>query len=101
MSPDIAADQIVFRMAADCDVFVTIAKFRALRVLWSRVLIACGAHGGECEIHGEAAARMMMRRDSDNNILRTTAAGFAAAIGGQPKAGLYRCRHRFYAQGFR
>jgi methylmalonyl-CoA mutase len=88
LSPDQAADQIVFRMAADCDVFVTIAKFRALRVLWSRVLESCGARSRACEIHGEAAARMMMRRDSANNVLRATAAGFGAAIGGANSIGL-------------
>ena len=37
ISPDIARDMIYFRISADADEFLTIAKFRALRKLWTRV----------------------------------------------------------------
>ena len=37
VSPDIARDMIYFRLSADADEFLTIAKFRALRKLWARV----------------------------------------------------------------
>ena len=36
------ARMIYFRLAADADQFLTIAKFRALRKLWARVEQACG-----------------------------------------------------------
>ncbi|MGB6349275.1 MAG: methylmalonyl-CoA mutase family protein, partial [Pseudolabrys sp.] len=37
-----AAAMIYFRLSADADEFLTIAKFRALRKLWTRVQDACG-----------------------------------------------------------
>ena len=42
MALDAARDAIYFRLAADADQFLTIAKFRALRKLWARVERACG-----------------------------------------------------------
>ena len=39
---DAARGMIYFRLAADADEFLTIAKFRALRKLWARVEKACG-----------------------------------------------------------
>ena len=33
---------IAFRLAADADELATLSKFRALRILWSRVEEACG-----------------------------------------------------------
>ena len=39
---DAARGMIYFRLAADADEFLTIAKFRALRKLWARVEEACG-----------------------------------------------------------
>ncbi len=35
-------DAIVFTLVADTDEFLTIAKFRAARLLWNRVQEACG-----------------------------------------------------------
>src|SRR5262249_10976106 len=37
-----AARMIFFRLVADADQFLTVAKFRALRKLWARVQEACG-----------------------------------------------------------
>ena len=42
MALDAARGMIFFRLAADADQFLTIAKFRALRKLWARVEEACG-----------------------------------------------------------
>ena len=42
ISLDAARRMIYFRLAADADQFLTIAKFRALRKLWARVEQACG-----------------------------------------------------------
>ena len=39
---DAARRMIYFRLAADADQFLTIAKFRAIRKLWARVEQACG-----------------------------------------------------------
>ena len=73
---------ISFRLAADADQFLTLAKFRALRRLFARVEEACGLTPKPIHIHAETAWRMMTRRDPYVNLLRTTTAAFAAGIGG-------------------
>ena len=73
---------IFFRLAADADQFLTIAKFRALRKLWARIEAACGLSPVPAFITAETAWRMMAQRDPHVNILRATIAVFAAAVGG-------------------
>jgi methylmalonyl-CoA mutase len=73
---------IWFRLAADADHFLTIAKFRALRKLWARVLDASGLPNEPAIVGAETAWRMMTRRDPAVNMLRTTIAIAAAGIGG-------------------
>jgi methylmalonyl-CoA mutase len=79
---DAARSLIEFRLAADADQFLTIAKFRALRKLWSRVEEACGLTPKPAQVSAETAWRMMSRRDPNVNMLRTTIAAFAAGVGG-------------------
>ena len=69
-------------LAADADIFLTIAKFRAARLLWAQVLEACGAAGAPLSLHGEASWRMTTARDPHVNILRNAAAAAAAGLGG-------------------
>ncbi len=69
-------------IAADADQFATIAKCRALRLLWRRVLDASGLPFHPLPIHAETSWRMMTRQDPHVNLLRTTIATFAAGIGG-------------------
>jgi methylmalonyl-CoA mutase len=82
VAPDAARGMIGFRLSADADEFLTIAKFRALRLLWSRVEQACGIEPKPAVIHAETAWRMMSRRDPHVNMLRTTIAAFSAGVGG-------------------
>ena len=77
-----ARGMIGFRLAADADQFLTIAKFRALRALWARVEEACGLTPRPIRLHGETAWRMLTRRDPWVNLLRNTVAVFAAGVGG-------------------
>ncbi|PYE85313.1 methylmalonyl-CoA mutase family protein [Phyllobacterium leguminum] len=77
-----AAPHIGFSIAADQDQFVTIAKLRALRLLWARLQDVCQIPPSPAVIHVESSMRMMVARDAETNILRTTIAAFAAAIGG-------------------
>jgi methylmalonyl-CoA mutase len=79
---DKARDMIFFRLAADADQFLTVAKFRALRRLWARVQEACGLAPTLAFVSAETAWRMMTRREPAVNMLRTTMAAFAAGIGG-------------------
>ena len=79
---DQARQLIFFRLAADADQFLTIAKFRALRKLFARVEAACGLVAQPIFVSAESAWRIMTRRDPWVNILRTTIATFAAGLGG-------------------
>ncbi len=79
---DAARRMIFFRLAADADQFLTMAKFRALRQLWARVEEACGLAPAPAFVSAETAWRMLTRRDPWVNMLRTTVATFAAGIGG-------------------
>jgi methylmalonyl-CoA mutase len=79
---DEARRLIFFRLAADQDQFLTIAKFRALRKLWARVEEACGLAPEPAFVAAETAWRMMTKRDPHGNIVRGTIATLAAALGG-------------------
>jgi methylmalonyl-CoA mutase len=79
---DAARDMIGFRLAADADQFLTVAKFRALRKLWARIEQACGLAPKPAFVSAETAWRMMTRRDPHVNMLRTTIAAFSAGVGG-------------------
>jgi methylmalonyl-CoA mutase len=79
---DVARRMIFFRLAADADQFLTIAKFRAMRKLWACVEEACGLVPEPAFVSAETAWRMMTRRDPWVNMLRTTVATFAAGIDG-------------------
>jgi len=81
-SLDQARRMIYFRLAADADQFLTIAKFRALRKLFARVEQACGLQAEPIFVSAETAWRTMTQRDPWVNILRTTMAAFAAGLGG-------------------
>jgi methylmalonyl-CoA mutase len=78
-----AARLLEFRYAATDEQFPTIAKLRAARRLWARVLDACGAAdaGGQHQ-HAVSSPTMFTRRDPYVNLLRGTIAGFAAGVGG-------------------
>jgi methylmalonyl-CoA mutase len=79
---DSARHMIFFRLAADAEQLLTIAKFRALRKLWARVEAACGLVPAPAFVCAETAWRMMAQRDPHANILRATVAVFGAALGG-------------------
>lgn len=69
-------------LAAGQDMFATLAKFRAMRLLWRRVLEASGMPDEPLRIHGETSWRMMARLDPHTNILRAVAAVTGAGLGG-------------------
>lgn len=78
-----ALRQISFRLAADDDQFVTLAKLRAVRHLWARVAEVVGdPDGGAVTVHAETSLPMMTQRDPWVNMLRCTLAAFGAGVGG-------------------
>ena len=66
------------------DLPVGIATLRALRVMWSRVVEACGGDGAArvARIHAVTPPRGLTRRDPWVNMLRATVGAFAAVTGG-------------------
>jgi methylmalonyl-CoA mutase len=79
---DAARRMLYFRLAADAEQFLTMAKFRALRKLWARVEDACGLAPKPALVAAETAWRMMTQRDPHVNLLRATIAVFSAGLGG-------------------
>lgn len=77
-----AAGEMVFRVTTDADIFLSIAKLRALRQLWTSVLEASGVSGVAMPIEATAAPRMYVAPSPALNILRGTAACMAAVMGG-------------------
>ncbi|HEX2018638.1 MAG TPA: methylmalonyl-CoA mutase family protein, partial [Aurantimonas sp.] len=78
-----AAGAIGFTLAVDQTQFEQTAKLRALRLLWARLLEACGEkEPAPARVHAETAWRMLSSKDPHTNMLRTTIAAFAAATGG-------------------
>jgi methylmalonyl-CoA mutase len=79
---DDAAGLVEFRYAATDEQFPTIAKLRAARRLWARVLELSGAGATPQRQHVVTSRPMMSRYDPWVNMLRTTVAAFAAGVGG-------------------
>ena len=84
LSVDEAAAQVELRLAATDEQFPTIAKFRAARRLWARVLELSGAasEARVARVHGVTSRPMLAKYDPYVNMLRTTVASFAAGVGG-------------------
>jgi len=79
---DEAARLVEFRYAATDEQFPTIAKLRAARRLWARVLELSGASERRQRQHVVTSRPMMSKYDPWVNMLRTTVAAFAAGVGG-------------------
>ena len=79
---DAAQGMIYARLTADADQFLTLAKFRAMRLLWARIEQACGLAPKPLFIAADTAWRMLTQRDPYVNMLRATMASFSAGLGG-------------------
>lgn len=76
--------RMLFELSLDADFFVGIAKLRAARLLWSKVLRAIGVDGPEqgMRIRARSSGRVATLLDPELGVLRGTAAAFAAVVGG-------------------
>ncbi len=81
---DEAATLVEFRVAATDQQFETIAKLRAVRRLWARMLELSGASTDHRQmvLHAVTSRPMMTKYDPWVNMLRTCVAAFAAGVGG-------------------
>ena len=84
LAPERAAAQIEFTLAVGPNQFEEIAKLRAARRLWARVLELSGvdADARRSPTYARTSDRMLAGVDPWTNMLRATTAGFAAAVGG-------------------
>ncbi len=81
-SPDEMAPFVSWLMVADADQFLTIAKFRAARLVHARLLEVLAIPFFPLFLQAESAWRMMTRHDAWVNMLRTASAAFGAGLGG-------------------
>src|SRR6202020_2200038 len=79
---DDARSMVYARLSAHADQFLTLAKFRALRLLWAQVEQRCGLAPKPLLISAETSWRMLTQRDPYVNMLRATGATFSAGLGG-------------------
>jgi methylmalonyl-CoA mutase len=81
LSTEAAFAGITLGLSVDSDYFLTIAKLRAARAIWARMTSACEVDV-PARIEARSSRRMLARMDAWTNMLRLTAAGFGAAVGG-------------------
>ncbi len=82
---DHIARHIRFQFAVGSNYFMEIAKFRALRVLWARIVNAYGiddAASAGMHIHASSSVWNKTAFDPYVNMLRSTTEAMSAAIGG-------------------
>lgn len=84
LAPELGLRQVSVALASDADLFLSIAKLRAARTLLARIADVCGAQDGlpDVRLRAQTSLRMMSKLDPHVNLLRTTAACTAAALGG-------------------
>jgi methylmalonyl-CoA mutase len=83
-SPEFVASRMLFRFAVGRDLFVSVAKLRAARLIWARVCEACGTRSAEAamKLQVRGSSRTRTRRDPWVNLLRGTVETVAAIVGG-------------------
>jgi len=76
--------RIAFLSGVGPSFFMEIAKFRALRVLWSRLVEAYGgtAKAGKAWVRAKTSSYGWTRYDRHVNMLRATTEAFSAVVGG-------------------
>lgn len=82
VAPDFLAAISLARLSVGPDLIVEIAKLRAARVVWASLFAACGVDTAPMRLQAVTSRRMLTRDDAWTNILRGTAACFAAATAG-------------------
>ncbi|HEX2431507.1 MAG TPA: methylmalonyl-CoA mutase family protein, partial [Aestuariivirgaceae bacterium] len=82
-APGDSMQRIGLLLAADADLFLNVAKFRAARLLWRALGERLGrGNAPPLDLHGETSWRMMTRQDPHSNLLRVALATMGAGLGG-------------------
>ena len=80
------ADRLSFFFAAWSELFEEVAKFRAARRMWARIVKdrfgATNVRSMACRFHVQTAGSSLTAQSIDNNVVRTTVQALAAVLGG-------------------
>jgi methylmalonyl-CoA mutase N-terminal domain/subunit len=80
------AGRLSFFFAAWSELFEEVAKFRAARRLWARIMKerfgATDPRSMTCRFHVQTAGSSLTAQSIDNNVVRTTVQALAAVLGG-------------------
>jgi methylmalonyl-CoA mutase N-terminal domain/subunit len=80
------AGRLSFFFAAWSELFEEVAKFRAARRLWARIVKerfgATDPRSMTCRFHVQTAGSSLTAQSIDNNVVRTTVQAMAAVLGG-------------------
>lgn len=81
---DTMAQKMTFSFAMGADFFMAIAKLRAARLLWSKIVDACGgnADSQKMRIYATTSRWNQSKLDPYVNMLRDTTEAFSAVAGG-------------------
>ncbi|MEC7985046.1 MAG: methylmalonyl-CoA mutase family protein [Myxococcota bacterium] len=80
ISPQELSKQLTLYLPMGRDIFENIAVLRSIRMLYSHMFDACGVKATPY-IHAKTSQRMLSIYDPWVNMLRSTTAGFSAAVG--------------------
>jgi methylmalonyl-CoA mutase, N-terminal domain len=80
------AEQMSFFFAAHNDFLEEIAKFRAARRLWARIVLerfgVTESRAQQLRFHAQTAGSTLTAQQADNNLVRVTVQALAAVLGG-------------------
>ena len=83
---DAFAGRLSFFFAAWSELFEEVAKFRAARRMWARIVKerfgATDPRSMTCRFHVQTAGSSLTAQSIDNNVVRTTVQALAAVLGG-------------------
>lgn len=85
VAPDIAALGMVFSFSVSTNMLIEIAKLRAARALWAKIVRAFGTDNDDAArmfLHARTSTYTKTRHDPWNNIVRNAIEAFAAGVGG-------------------
>ncbi len=74
--------QSAFSFAIGGNYFMEIAKFRAMRLLWKRLLHAYQISAVPCYLHAQSTLLNKSNLDAYNNMVRATSEAMSAVVGG-------------------
>ncbi|MDX2175066.1 MAG: methylmalonyl-CoA mutase family protein [Candidatus Sumerlaeia bacterium] len=85
VTPDTAGLSMIFSFSVSSNLFMEVAKLRAARMLWAKIVKAFGAKMDDSMkmfLHARTSTITKSAYDPYNNLIRSTVEAFAAVVGG-------------------